>query len=195
MALVGAEIEVEGETKSTRERILDVAMDLFIEKGYDKTSLREIAEQLGFTKAALYYHFSSKEDILMALHLRFHDFGREALEELGQHIPTKGRWADLLDRVIEQMLANRKIFLLHERNQAALEGLHNEEHEADHDDLQAQLKRVLSDDRVEVGDRVRMAASFGAIIAGIFLAGDAFDAVPSPELRSMLEGVVTDLLR
>ena len=67
------------ESKSTRERILDVALDLFIEKGYDKTSLREIAEQLGFTKAALYYHFATKDDILMALHLRLHEFGREAL--------------------------------------------------------------------------------------------------------------------
>jgi AcrR family transcriptional regulator len=170
-------------------------MDLFIEKGYDKTSLREIAEQLGFTKAALYYHFSSKEDILMALHQRFHDFGREALEELGQQVATKAKWADLLESVIEQMLGNRKIFLLHERNQAAFEGLHNEEHDADHDDLQAQLKRVLSDERVAVDDRVRMAASFGAIIAGIFLAGDAFESIPSPELRVMLEGVVTDLLR
>jgi AcrR family transcriptional regulator len=186
---------VDGEVKSTRERILDVAMDLFIEKGYDKTSLREVAEQLGFTKAALYYHFSNKEDILMALHQRFHDFGREALEEMGQNVPTPGRWADLLDKVIEQMLTHRKIFLLHERNQAAFESLHSEEHEADHDDLQAQLKRVLSDDRVDVEDRVRMAASFGAVIAGVFLAGDAFDAIPSPELGLMLQGVVNDLLR
>ncbi len=38
--------------QSTRERILDVALDLFVEKGYDKTSLREIAERMGFTKAA-----------------------------------------------------------------------------------------------------------------------------------------------
>ena len=63
----------------TRQRILDVALDLFTEQGYDGTSLREIAEQLGVTKAALYYHFESKEDILMALHMRIHDFGREAL--------------------------------------------------------------------------------------------------------------------
>ncbi|HEY2213664.1 MAG TPA: helix-turn-helix domain-containing protein, partial [Acidimicrobiales bacterium] len=152
--------EADTEVKSTRERILDVAMDLFIEKGYDKTSLREIAEQLGFTKAALYYHFSSKDDMLMALHQRFHLFGREALLKMGQQPPTKALWAELLDSVIEQMLANRKIFLLHERNQAAFEGLHSEEHDAEHDDLQAQLKRVLSDDRVDIEDRVRMAASF-----------------------------------
>jgi AcrR family transcriptional regulator len=190
-----ADTTVDTEVKSTRERILEVAMDLFIEKGYDKTSLREIAEQLGFTKAALYYHFSSKEDILMALHRRFHEFGRDALLKMGQEPPTLAVWADLLDSVIQQMLGNRKIFLLHERNQAAFEGLHDEEHEAEHDDMQAQLKRVLSDDRIGIEDRVRMASSFGAVIAGIFLAGDAFDAVPSPELGLMLQDVVRDLLR
>ena len=40
---------------------------LFVDRGYDKTS-REIAERLGVTKAAIYYHFRSREDILMALH-------------------------------------------------------------------------------------------------------------------------------
>ena len=70
------------EAGSTRERILDVALDLFIEKGFDGTSLREIAEKLGFTKAALYYHYASKDDILMALHMRMHDVGRDGIEQL-----------------------------------------------------------------------------------------------------------------
>src|SRR5688572_16798393 len=48
----------------TRARIQAVALDLFTEQGYDATSLREIAEQLGVTKAALYYHFKSKEEIV-----------------------------------------------------------------------------------------------------------------------------------
>src|SRR5215469_16465337 len=47
----------------TRERIQAIALELFAEQGYEKTSLREIAERLGVTKAALYYHFKSKEDI------------------------------------------------------------------------------------------------------------------------------------
>src|SRR5579863_3643512 len=72
---VPAEVEPQG----TRARILDVALDLFIEKGYDKTSLREIAGRLGFTKAALYYHFPSKQDILMALHLRLHDLFADSI--------------------------------------------------------------------------------------------------------------------
>ena len=180
---------------STRERILDVALDLFIEKGFDKTSLREIAEQLGVTKAALYYHFASKEDILMAFHLRLHEFGLDALTALGDQEPTPERWADLLDQIIDQMLAHRKIFLLHQRNQAALEALHREEHDAQHEDLQANFQRVLSDQRVSVRDRVRMAASFGAVLGGIFMSGDAFADVPSSELSEILRGAVGDLLR
>jgi AcrR family transcriptional regulator len=52
---------------NTREQIRAVALEMFAERGYDGTSLREIAEQLGVTKAAVYYHFKTKEDILVSL--------------------------------------------------------------------------------------------------------------------------------
>ncbi|MFF0545057.1 TetR/AcrR family transcriptional regulator [Nocardia thailandica] len=58
---------MDGRRSDTRERIRAVAMELFSERGYDKTSLREIAERLGVTKAALYYHFRTKEDIVASL--------------------------------------------------------------------------------------------------------------------------------
>ncbi|WP_327678241.1 TetR/AcrR family transcriptional regulator [Kitasatospora sp. NBC_00458] len=48
----------------TRARIVAVALELFSEHGYERTSLREIADRLGVTKAALYYHFKTKEDIV-----------------------------------------------------------------------------------------------------------------------------------
>jgi AcrR family transcriptional regulator len=51
----------------TRTRIQQVALELFAEQGYDKTSLREIAGRLDVTKAALCYHFKSKEDIVRSL--------------------------------------------------------------------------------------------------------------------------------
>ncbi|HVW39890.1 MAG TPA: TetR/AcrR family transcriptional regulator [Amycolatopsis sp.] len=56
-----------GRRSDTRERIQQVALDLFVEQGYAKTSLREIAERLDVTKAALYYHFRTKEDIVHSL--------------------------------------------------------------------------------------------------------------------------------
>jgi AcrR family transcriptional regulator len=48
----------------TRTRILAVALELFASQGYAGTSIRDIAEPMGMTKAALYYHFASKEEIL-----------------------------------------------------------------------------------------------------------------------------------
>ncbi len=51
----------------TRTRIQSVALGKFTQFGYDQTSLREIAEALGITKAAIYYHFTTKEDILVSL--------------------------------------------------------------------------------------------------------------------------------
>ncbi|MGW4768447.1 TetR/AcrR family transcriptional regulator [Nocardia sp. NPDC004278] len=58
---------MDGRRSDTRERIRSVAMELFSERGYEKTSLREIADRLGVTKAALYYHFRTKEDIVASL--------------------------------------------------------------------------------------------------------------------------------
>ncbi|HEV2634640.1 MAG TPA: TetR/AcrR family transcriptional regulator [Actinocrinis sp.] len=51
----------------TRRRILDSAADAFAAHGYSGASMRDIAEGLGITKAALYYHFASKEDLLDGL--------------------------------------------------------------------------------------------------------------------------------
>ena len=64
----GREEHHDARTRSdTRARIQEVALELFAEQGYEKTSLREIAERLDVTKAALYYHFKSKEDIVRSL--------------------------------------------------------------------------------------------------------------------------------
>lgn len=51
----------------TRDRVLVVALELFAQQGYQVTSLREIAERLGVTKAAVYFHFRTKQEILTAL--------------------------------------------------------------------------------------------------------------------------------
>ena len=52
----------------TVEKILDVAQQLFLEKGYDNTTIQDIVDKLGgLTKGAVYHHFKSKEDIICAL--------------------------------------------------------------------------------------------------------------------------------
>jgi AcrR family transcriptional regulator len=51
----------------TREQILDASLRLFSEKGFARTSVRDIAQAAGITDAAIYYHFSSKRDLFEAL--------------------------------------------------------------------------------------------------------------------------------
>lgn len=55
------------ETVDSRAAILAAAQRLFVERGYRGISMREIAEAVGMTKAALYYHFRDKEQLFVAL--------------------------------------------------------------------------------------------------------------------------------
>jgi AcrR family transcriptional regulator len=183
------------EAASTKDRILDVALDLFVEHGFDGTSVRQIAEHVGITKAALYYYFASKDEILMALHMRLHESGWEAVRTIGDEPMTLEVWGALLSGLMDQITAQRKIFLLHERNQAAFEKLHRDQAHADaHEDLQTRFRAVLADSRVPFRDRVRMAGAFGVVFTGLFLSGEAFAAVSNAELRAALADAVQDVL-
>ncbi len=51
----------------TRKQILDASLKLFSEKGFARTSVRDIAQAAGITDAAIYYHFASKRDLFEAL--------------------------------------------------------------------------------------------------------------------------------
>lgn len=51
----------------TRKQILDASLRLFSEKGFARTSVRDIAQAAGITDAAIYYHFASKRDLFEAL--------------------------------------------------------------------------------------------------------------------------------
>jgi AcrR family transcriptional regulator len=186
-------VTAESDGASTRERILDIALELFSSQGYDKTSLREIADRLGFTKAAIYYHFASKADILMALHLRLHEFGREALEAMGDDA-SPASWSRLLEGLIDQMLQQRALFIFHERNRAAIEELHRSAHDAGHEDIQDRLRTTLSDESVPADTRVRMACAIGAVVGALEFSGDVFADIPTDQLGDMLRGVVGSLL-
>ncbi|MGI8451907.1 MAG: TetR/AcrR family transcriptional regulator [Streptosporangiaceae bacterium] len=110
----------------TRERIQAVALELFAEHGYEKTSLREIAGRLGVTKAALYYHFKSKEDIVRSF---TEDYVTEldALIAWGTAQPrTSETTALLLDRYSDIVGRRLPVLRFLEQNQAAVHHLMTE---------------------------------------------------------------------
>ncbi|WP_219462784.1 TetR/AcrR family transcriptional regulator [Nonomuraea rhizosphaerae] len=108
--------------EDTRTRIQEIALRLFTEQGYEATSLREIAEELGVTKAALYYHFKTKEDIVASLaELRVAD-----LEELLAWVRTQPKTPEtrreLVQRYADKLVQPRyrEVTRFMERNQTAL---------------------------------------------------------------------------
>jgi AcrR family transcriptional regulator len=108
---------------NTRQRIQDVALELFAEQGYEKTSLREIAERLEVTKAALYYHFKTKEDIIISV---FDDVTRP-IDELiawAQEQPrTLETKREILRRYSEAMAAGASLYRFMQENQATMREL------------------------------------------------------------------------
>lgn len=74
----------------TRRQAQQVALELFTTRGYENTTLKQIADELGLNKASLYYYFTSKQAILTSL---FDDRGTEAeqlLEWLREQPPGPG---------------------------------------------------------------------------------------------------------
>jgi AcrR family transcriptional regulator len=65
----------------TRQRIQEVARDLFLQQGVQRTSLQDIANKLGITKPALYYHFSSREDLVRSILVPLIDEGERFIAD------------------------------------------------------------------------------------------------------------------
>jgi AcrR family transcriptional regulator len=182
----------------TRERILDVALELFTEQGYDKTSLRDISERLGITKAALYYYFERKEEILLELHLRMHQVGTAALDEI-ESVPDGPQrvaaWPSLINRIIAAMIGNRELMLLHRRNQGAIAALHaNERNRLENEALERRIIGILQSPAIPLEQRVRMSSSIGVITELFGDSGAAFTDVEPEELVMLAQRVVQDVL-
>lgn len=92
---------------STRARIQEVALELFCEQGYEKTSLREIADRLGVTKAALYYYYKTKDDIVVSC-------VEDYLGELDEVI-NWGRLQPRTDRTRQEIICRYADVVLHRR--------------------------------------------------------------------------------
>jgi AcrR family transcriptional regulator len=182
----------------TREKILDVAQELFIRQGYDKTSLRDIAERLEITKAALYYYFERKEDILLELHLRLHAMGTTMLDELETAPDGLARvalWPQLAAVMIDFMVENRELVLLHTRNRAAFEALaQSERNRQENENLEARFTRILSSPAIPLRERVRMAGIIGVITEVFVENGTAFADADPDELAALVREAIADLV-
>ncbi|TDC27311.1 TetR/AcrR family transcriptional regulator [Streptomyces sp. 8K308] len=170
----------------TRQRIQEVALELFAEQGYEKTSLREIAERLDVTKAALYYHFKTKEDIISSI---FEDLTRPVDELIG--------WAREQPRTLE---TKHEVLRRYGANLAAAQPLFRFMHENQATVRDLQIRDAL---KVRMGDmlgllvpegaplpaRLRAVTAFMSLHAAVFAldALDVVDATVDERLATALE--------
>jgi AcrR family transcriptional regulator len=176
---------------STRARIQQVALDLSTENGYEATSLREIAERLGVTKAALYYHFRTKDDIIASL---IQDRVTRVEELIG--------WAQGQPRTAETRMefVRRYSALLHdgdhlklmrffERNQTAMH-----QHKSG-EMMRGQVRRmldVLCDREQPLADQIRRSMAIFALHSTWFVLSDP--QIPVDESRSAALEVALSLV-
>ncbi|MEQ8716785.1 MAG: TetR/AcrR family transcriptional regulator [Acidimicrobiales bacterium] len=98
-----------------RGELLDVALRLFYEKGYERTSLQDIASEMGFTKAAIYYYADSKEELLVDIYRRIVEPAITSAREIAD---GPGSGAERFTRLVETHL---RVFLANVEANAVFE--------------------------------------------------------------------------
>jgi AcrR family transcriptional regulator len=103
---------------STRERLLATALRLIAEHGFDGTSLQMIADEVGVTKAAVYYHFRTKAEILQAI-LEPSVAAATAMLDSPAERSKRGRIERLVDGLVSIVLHDRYTISIVSRDPAA----------------------------------------------------------------------------
>ncbi|WP_369272655.1 TetR/AcrR family transcriptional regulator [Streptomyces sp. R11] len=173
----------------TRQRIQDVALELFAEQGYEKTSLREIAERLEVTKAALYYHFKTKEEIIVSL---FEDLTKpiEDLIEWGRRQPHTLETKQEIVRRYSQVLTDASpLVRFMQENQATVRDLSIGEM---FKNRMLGMRDIVIDPDADLVDQVRCISALFTMHAGMFVLKD-LEGDPEEKRKAILE-VATDLI-
>jgi AcrR family transcriptional regulator len=169
----------------TRARIQQIAVELFSEHGYEGTSLREIAEYLGVTKAALYYHFKSKEDIILSL-VEDYQAQMDALIAWAKERPGNADTRrEILNRYMHIVAERSQVFRMLHQNQAALNTMASALRTLKNAPLQ--LADQLAGPDASLRERARAMMALGSMSVGwMFLADQVTD-------RDELTQIVSDI--
>ena len=90
-----------------RERLVLAALELFTEKGYDETSVVEIAERAGLTKSTFFRHFSDKREVLFDGERALTEWVTEALASVPADVPLWPAIRRTVDLIVPPLEANR----------------------------------------------------------------------------------------
>jgi AcrR family transcriptional regulator len=107
--MAGKKSAVKPEEHAVRERLLCAALDIFNERGYNATSVREIVEAAGVTKPSLYYYFGSKEGIYTELMTKpFEVLEKMLVETAHEKLSSRQRMLRLYEGIFLLFIKNLK---------------------------------------------------------------------------------------
>lgn len=170
-------------TEATSERIRSVAAELFAEKGYGETSLREIAERLGITKAALYYHYPSKEQLLQAIVQPFFDDIRVLVAHAEQELPSGPALRSFFEAYLDMLLGHRTVCALFLRDASSIVAIVPLYKEAIH--LTRRLNSSIAGPDATDEQRLRTAAAF-EVLGVALLTSSWLPDIPDDTVRKTL---------
>lgn len=157
-----------------RTRTLNVAVDLFYENGYDKTTLEAVAERLGVTKPFIYSHFSSKADLLADICARGISASLEAMESVkALEVSPTERLTLLGQRFVTAVLENQMYIAIFTREEkglapADLERI-NEMRRTFDKELTALIREGVKSGEFEVSDPHLAALSIGGMVSWAYV--------------------------
>lgn len=176
----------------TRNAIRVVALELFAAHGYERTSLREIAEQLGMTKAALYYHYPSKRALLLSIIEPLISEWRTAAEKAETMEHSTENVRHVLGDCLDVLLRRRAIAGMFTRDAPAVLEAIGRLYE-DIIDIHQRLHTWLAGPSPSGADRVRAFAA--TEVLGTALSGPSLADTPDEELRAILLDAAGAVLR
>jgi AcrR family transcriptional regulator len=160
--------------EGTRERILDVALRLFAEHSFAGTSLQMIADELGITKAAVYHHFHTREELLGTLVKPALDEMRAVVDAAVAHRTPHARAEHMLTGFVDLAVRHRKLIAMLGADQAIARLLKAQAH---YDELVERPLALLSGTVPDPAGRINAAVALAGIAstAGSELLADLDD--------------------
>ena len=167
-----------GTGKETRTRIFEVALELFLSQGYHETSMQQIADRLGITKAALYYHFKSKSDIVGSLIEPLADDLDHVLDRAEQADGQQNIRAAVLEGYLDVLMRYRGSILALMRDVSATPPDFYERMVR----FGARAKELIAGPNASLDERIRATQALSALGDPLVL----FPDIPSEELREKI---------
>lgn len=183
----------------TQDRILQAAMDLFMRRGFSRTSVTQIANKAGVSRAAVFWHFSDKDTLFRAAAKQFVVPFREALGRKLTHLEPRKRVIELItfyEEFVDQNRPNIEAFVNWVMDSPEHAGpIRNELlglHDAFRAEMEAALHEALGDDKaVSAYADGLIALMDGNLMLGMFGIGAEAQSRQQSGLRAVADLILS----